>query len=161
MDSTVSSDTDCAVLYGNGLSPGPSCTSTYWVTAVNVWGDESASTNWATINTATCFATRTSATGGTEGNTPPPLPTKTLLEGSYPNPFNPTCVIRYALSADAQVSLKVFNVFGQEVITLVDEFQPASFRSVTFDARTLASGVYFYRLRAGNFVDVKKMVFTK
>jgi len=84
----------------------------------------------------------------------------TLFE-NFPNPFNPTSVIRYALPTDARVTLKVYNVLGQEVETLVDGVQSAGFKQATFDASNLPSGVYFYRLQAGNSSAVKKMLLAK
>jgi hypothetical protein len=86
------------------------------------------------------------------------LPSNYSLDQNYPNPFNPTTNIRYSLAEASQVSLRVFNLLGQNLSTLVDEFQDKGSRSVSFDGNTLPSGVYFYRLQAGNFVDVKKML---
>ncbi len=80
------------------------------------------------------------------------------LDQNYPNPFNPKTAISYQLSAKSFASLKVFDVLGREVVTLVNEAQPPGRYSVEFDARNLASGVYFYRLRAGDFVNTKKLV---
>lgn len=89
------------------------------------------------------------------------IPGTYSLNECYPNPFNPTTKIDYALPQDAYVSLRVFNVLGQEVGRLVDEYQTAGYKSVEFDASRLPSGIYFYRLNAGNFVDIKKMIFVK
>ena len=69
--------------------------------------------------------------------------------------------IKYQLPVHNWVTLKVYNVLGMEVEKLVDELQNAGFKSVSFDARNLASGVYFYRLAAGEFVDVRKMILLK
>src|SRR6267143_1079556 len=77
---------------------------------------------------------------------------------NFPNPFNPSTRIEYALAEPAMVSLKIFNLLGQQVSTLVDELQQAGNRSVELDASVFPSGVYFYRLQAGKFVDVKKMI---
>lgn len=89
------------------------------------------------------------------------LPVTYALEQNFPNPFNPVTVIRYALPADGHVTLKVFNILGQELRLLVDEIQTAGYKSVPFDALNLPSGVYVYKLQSGNFVDAKKMVLIK
>ena len=80
---------------------------------------------------------------------------------NYPNPFNPSTVISYQLPVNGYVTLKVYDVLGREVKTLVNDRQTAGTHSVTFDARTLASGVYFYRLSAGSFVSTKKLMLIK
>jgi photosystem II stability/assembly factor-like uncharacterized protein len=93
-----------------------------------------------------------------------PLPTGELLPSgirlaqNYPNPFNPSTTIRYELPHAGHVTLKVYNTLGQEVATLVNETKPAGSYTVQFDAGGLASGVYFYRLQAGDFVQAKKLV---
>jgi len=84
-----------------------------------------------------------------------------MLDQNYPNPFNPITDISYALPNSSYVLITVFNFLGQEVVKLVDEFQEAGYRSVKFDASNLPSGVYFYQLHAGKFIDVKKMLVTK
>ncbi|HZY09808.1 MAG TPA: T9SS type A sorting domain-containing protein, partial [Bacteroidota bacterium] len=88
-------------------------------------------------------------------------PTSFKLKQNYPNPFNPTTVIQYAVTSTQFVSLKVFNVLGQELATLVNEEKHAGFYHVTFDASNLLSGVYYYRLTAGKFTDVKKILLLK
>ena len=85
----------------------------------------------------------------------------TTLLGNYPNPFNPSTRILYALSQDAHVTLRIYNVLGQEVKTLVNEIQDAGFKSAEFDASNLSSGVYFYQLQAKNFAETKKLVLMK
>jgi hypothetical protein len=89
------------------------------------------------------------------------LPMEFALSQNYPNPFNPTTTIKYDLPIDAGVSLKVFNIIGQEVVTLVNEEQKAGYRSVEWNASNVASGVYFYRLDAGSFTNVKKLLLLK
>jgi hypothetical protein len=80
------------------------------------------------------------------------------LEQNYPNPFNPDTKIQYQVSSNSQVSLKVFDVLGNEVATLVNEEKPAGNYEVEFNASQLSSGVYFYKLTAGSFTDTKKMI---
>jgi photosystem II stability/assembly factor-like uncharacterized protein len=89
------------------------------------------------------------------------LPLVYELTQNYPNPFNPTTKIEYSIPVQAQVELKIYNVVGQEVATLVNEVQKAGIYHVRFGASNLSSGVYFYRLNAGNFTSVKKMVMLK
>ncbi|MGB2907190.1 MAG: T9SS type A sorting domain-containing protein, partial [Candidatus Aminicenantaceae bacterium] len=83
------------------------------------------------------------------------------LAQNYPNPFNPATKIRYSIPAQSYVVLKVYNALGQEVMTLVDGAQKPGIHTVKFDARNLASGIYFYRITAGDFVNVKKMMLLK
>ena len=83
------------------------------------------------------------------------------LEESYPNPFNPTTTIRYTIPERTRVVIKVFNILGKEVATLVNEVQDPGAQSVRFDASGLASGMYFYRLEAQGFVEVKKTLLLK
>lgn len=89
------------------------------------------------------------------------LPKAYALSQNYPNPFNPSTTIKYDLPVDGQVSLKVFNVLGQEVATLVNEEQRAGYKSIEWNATNVASGVYFCQLQAGSFTSVKKMLFLK
>ncbi|MGB5873914.1 MAG: T9SS type A sorting domain-containing protein [Bacteroidota bacterium] len=88
----------------------------------------------------------------------PEMPAVYALAQNYPNPFNPTTVIQYSVPAAGLVSLKVFNVLGQEVRSLVNHQQAPGTYRVSFDARGLASGLYFYRITSGSFVDIKKML---
>jgi hypothetical protein len=83
------------------------------------------------------------------------------LAQNYPNPFNPSTKIRYTIPENARVTLKVFNILGQEVATLVNEHEVAGNYVALFEANELATGVYFYRLEAGKFTDVKKMLLLK
>jgi len=88
--------------------------------------------------------------------------TEFSLEQNYPNPFNPTTAINFSVpNENTLVSLKIYNSIGQEVGTLINQIIPAGNHKVYFDAAGLASGVYFYTLTAGNFVESKKMVLLK
>lgn len=89
------------------------------------------------------------------------IPTEYVLHQNYPNPFNPMTTISYTLPSAGSVSLKVYDLLGKEVATLINGYQQSGTYSVTFNASTLASGVYFYRLEAGRHTLVKKMVLLK
>ncbi len=89
------------------------------------------------------------------------LPRTFELGQNYPNPFNPTTLISYQLPVASEVSLKVYDVLGREVATLVNGRQEAGRYSVSFNAASFASGVYFYRLQAGQFVQTRKMMLVK
>ncbi|TKJ41019.1 hypothetical protein CEE37_04970 [candidate division LCP-89 bacterium B3_LCP] len=89
------------------------------------------------------------------------VPTEYAVMGTYPNPFNPTTNISFALPADAKVLLSVYDVSGRLVTTLVDGYRNAGIHDVTFDASDLASGIYLYRLEAGEFNVTGKMVLMK
>jgi hypothetical protein len=86
------------------------------------------------------------------------LPKEFVLMQNYPNPFNPATVIRYSLPVQSYVSLKVYDVLGREIATLVSEVLPAGTYEQRWNAAGVSSGVYFYRLKAGGFVETKKLV---
>jgi hypothetical protein len=88
-------------------------------------------------------------------------PSEFALNQNYPNPFNPSATIEFALPQAVFVTLKVYNVLGEEVATLVDGVEETGYRSIEFDASTLASGVYIYRLTAGSFVKTMKMILVR
>ena len=89
------------------------------------------------------------------------IATEFKLFQNYPNPFNPVCVINYSVKNQQFVTLKIFNSLGEEIKTLVNEEQPSGFYTVEFNALNLSSGIYFYRLTAGSFKEIKKMVVLK
>jgi len=86
------------------------------------------------------------------------MPAKYLLHQNYPNPFNPSTTIKYELPARSHVQLAVFNTLGQQVATLAEGEVEAGYHEVKFDASELASGVYLYRMQAGEFVQTRKLV---
>lgn len=89
------------------------------------------------------------------------VPAKYELEQNYPNPFNPTTTIKYSIAKQGNVSLKVYDMLGSEVATLVNEEKPVGVYEINFNASNLASGIYFYKIQAGSFVETKKMIFLK
>ncbi|MBI4548003.1 MAG: T9SS type A sorting domain-containing protein [Ignavibacteriae bacterium] len=98
----------------------------------------------------------------------PEVPKEFALHQNYPNPFNPSTVIRYQLPVESRIMLKIYNLLGQEVATLVDKIQEAGFKSVEWDASKMASGVYYYRLDAVSvengtktFTQVRKSLLLK
>jgi hypothetical protein len=89
------------------------------------------------------------------------LPDKYILYQSYPNPFNPSTTISWQSPVGKHQTIKVFDVLGKEIATLVDEYKPAGRYEVEFNASRLASGIYFYKLQAGEYTAVKKMILIK
>ncbi|MCK4297054.1 MAG: T9SS type A sorting domain-containing protein, partial [Candidatus Marinimicrobia bacterium] len=86
---------------------------------------------------------------------------KYSLFHNYPNPFNPTTTIRYSLPNSGLVSIDVYNLVGQRVETLVNEKKSAGSHKVVWDGKDSPSGIYFYRIQAGDFSQTKKMVLMK
>ncbi|MBI1804857.1 MAG: HYR domain-containing protein [Ignavibacteriae bacterium] len=133
-------------------------------------GDGSSITIQTTTSTSAATSSGiSSVTGSTdEASNLSSIPTEFMLSQNHPNPFNPTTRIEYALPVDAHVNIRVFNTLGQLVMNLVDEEQSAGYRSTEFDAGTLPSGIYFYRLDAigigeggQSFSQIKKMLLMK
>jgi photosystem II stability/assembly factor-like uncharacterized protein len=96
----------------------------------------------------------------------PEIPDRMELGQNFPNPFNPSTHIRYSVNEGARVSLKVYDILGQEVVTLVDEWQEPGYKTVVWDAQNnsdaaVSTGMYFYRLEAGEFIETKRMIFMK
>ncbi len=93
------------------------------------------------------------------------IPKEFALYQNYPNPFNPTTTIKYALPDEAKVTINIFNILGQKVETLIDDIQSAGYKDVEWNAKSLASGIYYYRLEATSvndpsqrFIQVRKMI---
>ncbi|MDZ7625231.1 MAG: T9SS type A sorting domain-containing protein [Ignavibacteriaceae bacterium] len=85
------------------------------------------------------------------------LPEQFTLEQNYPNPFNPSTTIRYSIPSSEFVTLKVYDVLGNEVATLVNEEKPAGSYEMNFNAAGLSSGIYFYALQAGSYTQTGKI----
>jgi hypothetical protein len=114
---------------------------------LNLWGDPSLIPNYdITVAVEDFQAT---------------VPADFALHQNYPNPFNPSTKIRFVIPKSSFVNIKVYNVLGKEVATLVNEEKPVGSYELEFDASRLPSGIYFYRLQAGDFVETKKMVLMK
>ena len=89
------------------------------------------------------------------------IPNDFMLSQNYPNPFNPVSKIKYRIPHRSMVKLQVFDILGNEISTLVNTEQTAGSYEVEFNGSNLASGIYFYRLNAGEFTSVKKMLLLK
>ncbi|HSH65540.1 MAG TPA: T9SS type A sorting domain-containing protein [Bacteroidia bacterium] len=89
------------------------------------------------------------------------MPSEYKLYQNYPNPFNPSTTIKYQVKETGIVSLKIFDILGAEVTTLLNEVKNPGTYEISFDASSLTSGVYFYRIQAGSFTAVKKLLLVK
>ena len=89
------------------------------------------------------------------------VPTKFELSQNYPNPFNPSTTIKFSLPEAANVKLTIFNILGQEVKTLVNEFKEVGVHTINFNSDGIDSGVYIYRIEAGSFTQTRKMTLIK
>jgi type IX secretion system substrate protein len=83
------------------------------------------------------------------------------LSQNYPNPFNPKTIIRFALPEDTMVKLDVYNILGQRVRILINEFMHSGNHEIEFDSAEISSGIYFYRIDSGKYHSIKKMVLVK
>ena len=89
------------------------------------------------------------------------IPTEFSLNQNYPNPFNPSTKITYQIPKVSFITLKIYDVLGKEITTLVNEEKPIGSYEIEFNAKNLPSGIYFYKIQAGSFVETKKMVLMK
>jgi hypothetical protein len=89
------------------------------------------------------------------------IPSRFLLNQNYPNPFNPSTTISYSIPKSSFVTLEIFDILGRNIKTIVNEYKPAGNYSVHFNASKLTSGIYFYRLKAENFTETKKLLLLK
>jgi hypothetical protein len=98
---------------------------------------------------------------GIENNNNSTLPGNFILFQNYPNPFNPTTIIRFEIPRESIVTIKLYDLLGREIKTLVNEEKTAGSYSYIFDGSSLSSGIYFYRITAGKFAQTKKMILMK
>jgi hypothetical protein len=89
------------------------------------------------------------------------IPESFELSTAYPNPFNPTTTLSFAIPIDSKVSLSIYNMQGREVSTLIDANMDAGYHSIVWDANSYASGVYFVKMMAGEFVNIQKLMLIK
>jgi len=89
------------------------------------------------------------------------IPSSYDLFQNYPNPFNSSTVIKYSLPKSGNVEIKLYDVLGKEIISLINEYKQAGYYSINFNASTLPSGIYFYRIKAGDFINTKKLILIK
>jgi hypothetical protein len=89
------------------------------------------------------------------------LPTEYALEQNYPNPFNPTTTFRYSIPTQSKVVIKVYDILGNEIATLIDDEKSVGTYDLTWNAASMPSGVYFYQLKAGDFIQTRKMILLK
>ena len=86
------------------------------------------------------------------------LPKSFFVEQNYPNPFNPTTTIKFGLPFASHVTVTIFNILGHEIAMLLDARKVAGTHNLSFDATNLSGGIYFYKVQAGDFVEIKRMV---
>jgi hypothetical protein len=111
--------------------------------------------NDGTIDDTLSVQNLLSGTGNREGSV---LPGEFRLEQNYPNPFNPSTTIRYQVPVSGHISLKVYDMLGREIVTLVDRVEEPGYKSVRWDATGHASGIYYCRLQGGGFADTRKLL---
>jgi len=142
IDSTI---TDTTYLY-SAMQPNKS----YWwrIKAFNLAG-------WGDFSEVRMFSTNIVSVENEE------IPVEYALHQNYPNPFNPATTIKFSIPEMSFVTLRVYDVLGNEVTTLINGENTAGYYEIKFDASVLASGIYFYRLQAGDYVETKKMILMK
>jgi hypothetical protein len=124
---------------------------------VVIWAKQDLSGNMSAVQVQQ-ISTSVTAVTNDKGNQ---IPAEYVLKQNYPNPFNPSTTIQFSLPKDDFVTLVVYNVLGQEVVTLINSPMSSGLHVVKFNGLNLTSGVYLYKLKAGNFTSVKKMLLLK
>ena len=118
-------------------------------------------TGWAVGENGTILHTTNGGVSFVEEEQIDEVPTEYLLSNNFPNPFNPSTKIKYSIPQSSQVTIKVFDILGNEIETLVSEEKPTGAYELNWNAEQLPSGIYFYQLRAGSFIETKKMILLK
>jgi hypothetical protein len=143
----------------NGSGNGSDCA---YCVALDIYGNPIVTGLCRGNNTNDDFATLKYVLKSSDGdNVNPNIPIEFKLNQNYPNPFNPSTQINYSIPSNGFVTLKVYDMLGREIKELVNEYKEAGNYNVTFDGSNLSSGLYFYKLTAGNYSDVKKMTLIK
>jgi hypothetical protein len=146
--------------YGNDVKQGDIASfcnlsqATYNYPAVSLW-------EYSQITHSYVWAEYTAAWQVSLVSNEPNTPIRYNLSQNYPNPFNPTTTINYTVPKNGFVTIKVYDILGNEVTTLVNEDKSVGNYSVQFNSSNLASGVYFYNMHAGNYVETKKLILMK
>jgi len=164
-DIIVNSDFFAGIIYDGfntpalGLDTSYSGRSFYWVASDTAWNDLGYS---LFIRAIVSHLVPTDV----EQDLPSGLPSAYVLHQNYPNPFNPSTVIEYSIPRRSQVEITLYNLLGQKVKTLVDKAEPAGnysayWNGTDYSGKPVASGVYLYRLKAGDFVETRKMILLK
>ena len=136
----------------------------YWGRYQDISSGDGCSNETWTLTTAppgranTCFVINTLTGTGNFGNK---IPMDYSLSQNYPNPFNPVTKINYSIPKSSLTKLRVYDLLGREVATLVNDMKQPGMYSVDFDGTNFSSGVYFYKLEAGTFTEVKRMIMIK
>jgi hypothetical protein len=133
----------------------------YTIVLLDATKDHTLPTNWNRSNQYGGTPGRPNIVSDVEASPSYSLPSQYSLEQNYPNPFNPTTNIHFSIGNCQFVNLKIFDLLGREVVVLVNEEKPAGKYSVTWDASSFSSGVYFYRLNAGSYINTKKLILLK
>jgi len=133
----------------------------YYIAYVGNYPDKMDSSSFAFFKTGKSTGGKWSAGDWFEESPESSLPVASSLLSNYPNPFNSATTIKYQLSSSGEVKLEVFTLLGEKVETLVDTWQEAGYKSVSWEASKVSSGVYFYRLTVGDYSETRRMIFTK
>jgi len=147
---------------GNSITAGPNFTISNTGNAAFLTGGQIYLRTGVTVVLGGVFKTVLDTTlVSVEGKNGKKIPENFSLEQNYPNPFNPSTTISWQSFMGTRQTIKVFDVLGNEIATLIDEYKPEGNYEIEFHASNLPSGIYFYQFKAGPFIETKKMVLMK